>query len=82
MPMTTSQICIAAVGSMTAALKAAQILKGAGVAAEVRALSPNETRKGCAYGVSYPCELSRTVRLSLQAARVSVSQYVRKDGAP
>ena len=80
MPIDLPLSCIAAVGSMTMALKAEQVLKSAGVVAEVRPLSPRETRKGCAYGVAFPCEAQRAARIALQRARIPVSQYLKKDG--
>ena len=80
MPIDYPLLCIAAVGSMTMALKAEQVLKNAGVTAEVRPLSPRETRKGCAYGVAFPCEVQRAARIALQRARIPVSQYLKKDG--
>ena len=80
MPIDLPLSCIAAVGSMTMALKAEQVLKGAGVAAEVRPLSPRETRKGCAFGVAFPCDAHRAARIALQGARITVSQYLKKDG--
>lgn len=76
------RICIAALGSMTAAVKAHRALLTSGIEAEVVALAPEDTRRGCAYGVEFPCAHASTVRASLHAARISASQYIEKDTAP
>lgn len=72
--------CVAAIGSMTLSIKAQRALLNTGVAARVISLSPRETRRGCAYGVSFPCASERTVRIALQTAGIPVSQYLTKDG--
>ena len=74
--------CVAALGSMTAAVKAQRALLASDIAAEVVALAPEETRRGCAYGVEFACDHAGTVRASLHAARISVSQYIEKDMRP
>lgn len=71
---------IAAIGSMTAAIKAQRALQGAGFAVDVIALSPGETRRGCAYGIEYPADMDARVRTALRLAHISVSQYLRKGG--
>lgn len=71
---------VAAIGSMTAAIKAQRVLTASGIAAEIISLSPNETRRGCAYGIEYAMALDTNVRSALRAARISVSQYFRKGG--
>lgn len=69
---------VAAIGSMTAAIKAQRALAASGIAAEIVSLSPRETRRGCAYGVEYSVQFDTNVRNALRAARISVSQYFRK----
>ena len=71
---------VAAIGSMTAALKAQHALAAAGLHLSVVSLSPGENRRGCAYGIEYPLHLEEKVRTALRAARVPVSQYLRKGG--
>ena len=72
---------VAAIGSMTAAIKAQRVLASNGIATEIISLSPGETRRGCAYGIEYPFLLDTNVRNALRAARISVSQYFRKGGS-
>ena len=71
---------VAAIGSMTAAIKAQRALAASGITVEIISLSPGETRRGCAYGIEYPLRLDTNVRNALRAARISVSQYFRKGG--
>lgn len=71
---------IAAIGSMTAAIKAQRALNRAGITAEIVSLSPEETRRGCAYGISYALTREAAVRSTLRTAGISVSQYLRKGG--
>ena len=66
----------AAVGAMTLAVKAQMLLLQAGVPATVVQLDPTETRRGCAYGVEFAAVNELTVRATLRAARISVSQYI------
>lgn len=69
---------IAAMGGVNAAMSAERALRAAGIAAEVISLSPGETRRGCAYGVTYPADADRAARAALRAARLSPSQFLRR----
>ena len=73
-------VCIAAVGGMTAALKAQHVLLSAGVAAEVLSLSPSQTKRGCAFGVSFPCTALQHARATLREGGVTVSQFIQRKG--
>ena len=68
--------CVAAVGSMTAAIKARRVLLSFGIDAEVVALAPEETRRGCAYGTEFQAQNEAAARAALRGARISVSQYI------
>ena len=70
--------CVAAVGSMTAAIKAQRILLSHGIDAEVVALAPEQTRRGCAYGTEFSAKYQSAARTALRGAGVSVSQYMLK----
>ena len=79
----TPHVCVAAIGSMTLCIKAQRALLDNGIAAHVIALSPRETRNGCAYGVAFAQGAERNARAVLSNARIPVSQYFTKDkGAP
>ena len=69
---------MAAIGSMTAAVGAERALAANGIKSEVVALSPEETRRGCAWGVEFDATLERAARATLHYARISVSQYFRR----
>ena len=74
------QNAVAAIGSMTAAIKAQRALERAGIPAQVVSLSPTETRHGCAYGVSYAADRHPSARQALRLAHISVSEYLQKGG--
>ena len=74
--------CAGAIGSITAAVKATRTLAKQGIYAEVIALSAGETKRGCAYGISFDCDAIDTVRSVLKKAGISVSQYLQRSGSP
>lgn len=51
-------ICISAKKSMTHAIKAKRALSSAGIPCEIVNLDSNVTKRGCAYGVSFPCNMT------------------------
>ena len=71
--------CVAAVGSMTAAIKTQRALALHGIEGEVVALDPHQTRRGCAYGVEFYADVERAVRNVLREAGISVSQYIHEE---
>ena len=74
----TRGTCTAAIGSVTAAMGAQRALASNGIESEVVALSPQQTRRGCAWGVEFNATLERAARATLHYARISVSQYIRE----
>ena len=70
--------CRAALGPMSAAIRAERALLEMGILAEVVALEPTETRRGCAFGIEFPCHEEARVRATLRAARITVSQYLKR----
>ena len=82
MPYSQSNYCVGAIGSMTAALKASQVLKSRGLRVEVIGLSATETKRGCAYGISFDCGIMNEVRTALKQGGIAVSQYLQRRGAP
>lgn len=77
-----TQSCVAAIGSLTLAVKAQNALLSESVRAAVRPLSPGETRGGCAFGVAFPCEEEGKVRAILRREKIGVRQLLRKEGPP
>ncbi len=54
--------CTAAIGSVTQAMHARRLLAEAAVYATVVKNDPEQTGRGCAWGISYPCSMERSVR--------------------
>lgn len=77
-----TQSCVAAIGSLSLAVKAQNALLSESVRAAVRSLSPSETRGGCAFGVAFPCEEEGKVRAILRREKIGVRQLLRKEGPP
>ena len=82
MAYTPRERCIGALGSMTNALKASRALASRGIFAEVIGLSANETRRGCAFGVSFDCQALEQVRSTLKSAGITVTQYLKRGDPP
>ena len=76
------ELCIAAIGTTTMAIKAQHILLGEGIVSEVQALSAHETRRGCAFGISFPCSMRPSVQRALAQARIPVSQFFKRTIPP
>ncbi len=74
--------CVAAIGSLSLAVKAQNALLSESVRAAVRSLSPGETRGGCAFGVAFPCEEEGKARAILRREKIQVRQLLRKEGPP
>ena len=75
---TPSTRAVAAIGAMTAAIKAQRALADEGIAVEVIALSPEQTRRGCAYGIEFLKADERRVRAALAAVHITPSQFFSK----
>ncbi len=70
--------CRAALGPMSAAIRAERALLAADIFAQVVALEPGETKRGCAFGVEFACIDEARVRAVLRTSRITVSQYFKK----
>ena len=79
-PSTQEPTCLAALPSMTIAIKGQRALLAAGISAEVLTLSASETRRGCGFGLSFCCSERTRAQSALRAARIPVSQYLKKGG--
>lgn len=75
---TPDKKAVAAIGAMTAAIKAQRALAAEGIITEVIALSPEQTRRGCAYGIEFFEADERAVRAALAAVRIQPSQFISK----
>ncbi len=61
-------VCLSPIGSVTQAMHAKDVLARSGIYVSVVRNDPSQTRHGCAYAISYPCEEERTVRGALRRA--------------
>ncbi len=74
-------MCIASMKTMTAALKGQRALAGAGIGTQIVSLDKTLTKNGCAYGLSYPCHMSRDVERILNAHKVAYGELIgRREG--
>ena len=69
--------CTATLTSLTYAMKAQRALTAAGLYAEVVKLDSEQAKKGCSYGVRYPCEYENKVRSVLRDGNIGVRRYLR-----
>lgn len=72
--------CTAALGSLTYAIKAQRALAQEGISCEIVKLDSSMTRRGCAYGVEFPCSDQRSVRTVMNAEKITVSSYINNGG--
>ena len=72
--------CTAAIGSLTLAMKAQSALDNSRVNGKIVKLDPSMTKRGCAYGIEYACEDHKAVRSAFNAAKISVSSYLKGGG--
>ncbi len=69
------KLCTASFGSLTYAIKAQKELERAGLSVRVVKLDASLSRRGCAYGVEFPCAEGRHVRSILGAAGLPATGY-------
>ena len=77
-----TETVIAAIGSLTVAIKARGVLAAAGILSEAVALPPGATKRGCAWGIEFEEHSLPEVRTALRHARISVSQFLKKSTLP
>ena len=72
--------CTAALESLTYAIKAQRALAEAEIPCEIVKLDASMTRRGCAYGVEFPCSEQRSVRAVMNAENITVTGYINNGG--
>ncbi len=70
-------LCAASTGSMTMAIKARRTLSQRGISVNVKKLSAGSERRGCIYGIEYPCELSGNALSVLQECGIAAEPFFR-----
>lgn len=66
--------CFAAIGSMTQAMKAQRALGEAAILSTV-VKSESSSRRGCIYGLSFPCVQEANVRRIFASSGVKVKEW-------
>ena len=74
------KMCTAALGSLTNAMKAQRVLSEEEIEGTIVKLEASMTRKGCAYGVEFPCNRFKEVRALMSAQGIRVSNYINGSG--
>ena len=72
--------CTAAIGSLTYAIKAQKALSQNGIHNNIVKLDASMTRRGCAYGIEFPCEEQRSVRTVMNEEKIPISSYINSGG--
>ncbi len=70
-------LCRASTGSMTMAIKARRSLAAHGINVNVKKLSAGIEKRGCVYGIEYPCELSGNVTSILRSHGIDAKPFYR-----
>jgi len=73
-----NMICISAKKSMTHAVRAKRVLAAAGIPCEIVNLDGNVTKKGCAFGVSFPCGMTEKVQSILHRYDLDYGEIIGK----
>ena len=74
---TDNRDCIAVIGSVTGAMRARSVLRGAGIDCEVIKAESTQSNRGCTYGVTYPCLWEGKIRQLLQNAGIIAHSFER-----
>lgn len=69
-------ICISAKKSMTHAIKAKKVLESSGIRSEIVSLDSSVTKRGCAYGVSFPCNMTERVQAILHKYNLDYGEII------
>ncbi|MBR4296094.1 MAG: DUF3343 domain-containing protein [Clostridia bacterium] len=77
--MNSMLVCTASMASQTYALKAQKALSGAAIPSRVVRLDGAKSKKGCSFGVEFPCGQKRNVENVLSSARIRVKHYYQGD---
>lgn len=72
--------CTAALTSLTYAMKAQKALYAVGLHSDIVKLSAGSSKRGCEYGVQFPCELEDQIKRALRSSDIGVRRYLREGG--
>lgn len=72
-------ICIATIPSLNICIKAQKALAENAIFCKIVSIDPNLTRRGCAYGIEFPCSEERNVKSILRRSGIRPSQFLSKE---
>lgn len=70
--------CIAALNSLTLAMKAQDALSGGAVFSKIVKLDSDMTKKGCAYGLDIPCGQLSSAKTIFANRKIKIREYIEK----
>lgn len=73
-------MCIAAIKNMTGAMRARDTLRRVGIDSEVVSVDASLTKRGCAYGISFPCEREAEVKRILRNKKIDFGEIMGSFG--
>lgn len=68
--------CIAAIGSVTQTMKAQNALSQESIASKILKLDSTMAKKGCSYGLEFPCYYRNNVRMIIEAAGLRYEEFI------
>ena len=69
-------MCVITTKTVTLAIKGKNALQSVGIGGEAVSLDRNLTEKGCAYGISFPCEKKAEAKQIMKAQRIAYGQII------
>lgn len=68
--------CIAGMGSVTQAMKAQNALSQMSIHSQIVKLDSSMTRRGCSYGVEFPCCQRNNAKMVIEASGMRYEEYI------
>ena len=75
-------MCVVTMKSMTDALRAKSALQAKGIRADVIHLDPSVTARGCAYGVSFACRETDSIKRIWDAKGIEYGEWIGSGWQP
>ncbi len=69
-------MCIIAIKSMTVAMRARDILRRKNISSEIVSVDASLTSRGCAYGISFPCEREAEIKRMLRQGKIDYGEVL------
>ena len=72
-------ICIATIPSLNICIKAQKALSENAIYYKIVSIDPKLTKRGCAYGIEFPCSEERNVKSILRRVGIRPSQFLESN---